>query len=176
MRNFTERLRVLSVLCNVLLLAVCGLSALSVASCRTQRQEEQVTIRADTLSLFSTESETLEMMTVAIPGDTLSLRIRMQEIQLLPDGAAFVKKDGRTRLTVKRDGDAVLAEAETDSIGQTMRRYERKARDSLKRSAQNDVTEKHQVKHGCHDGWRWWVLGFLAAVTVGIILWLKHIK
>lgn len=157
MRNFTRQLPGWSVLCHVLLLAVIGLTALSAVSCRTQRTVERATIRADTLSQGHTEYETQETVTQAVSGDSVSLMIPMEVMQSLPEGAAFTKKQGRTRVSLKRKGDAVLAEAETDSIGQTVSRYERKARDSLWQRGQTTLRET-SVKENPNNIWAVWVL------------------
>lgn len=158
---------------NVLLLAVCGLSVLSAVSCRTQKAVEQVRSRGDTLSRGSTESEILETVTEPIAGDTLSLTIPTEAIQSLPDGAVFTKKAGRTRLTVGRDGTAVVARAETDSIGQRITRYERKARDSLQRrqtAAATETTVREKPPNG-----NWPLLMLAALGTIGAIIVIKKL-
>ena len=134
------RLRGLSVLSLVLMLVVFGLSALSIVSCRAPKTVERQTIRGDTLSRGSTEYETLVTMTQTVPGDTVQMMIPIREIQNLPEGAAYSSKTGRTRLTLMRKGGSVVAKAETDSVGQTVSRYERKARDSLQHMNAANVT------------------------------------
>ena len=157
-------------LCNVLLLVVCGLSVLSAVSCRTQRSVERLAIRGDTLSQGSTEYETQETVMQAVPGDTLSLTIPMEEIQSLPDGASFTKKAGRTRLSVKRLGEAVVAEAETDSLGRETRHYERKARDS--QSSRGRVYSEASTKEKPPNyDWAIWVLvGIAGAIGATIVI------
>lgn len=161
-------------LCHVLLLAVIGLTALSAVSCRTQRTVERATIRADTLSLGHTEYETLETVTQAVVGDSVSLAIPMEVMQSLPDGAAFTKKQGRTRVSLKRKGEAVVAEAETDSIGQTVSRYERKARDSLRCSGTAEVTESTIKEKPPNNSWAIWVLVGIVG-TIGAIIVIKRV-
>lgn len=171
MRNFTRLLRGWSVLCHVLLLAVIGLTALSAVSCRTQRTVERATIRADTLSQGHTEYETQETVTQAVSGDSVSLMIPMEVMQSLPEGAAFTKKQGRTRVSLKRKGDAVLAEAETDSIGQTVSRHERKSSDSLRYSGRAEVTESTVKEKPPNNSWAVWVLvGIVGTVIVIIVI------
>lgn len=161
-------------LCHVLLLAVIGLTALSAVSCRTQRTVERATIRADTLSQGHTEYETLETVTQAVSGDSVSLMIPMEVMQSLPDGAAFTKKQGRTRVSLKRKGDAVLAEAETDSIGQTVSRYERKARDSLiQRGETKSYSETSTKEKPPNNIWAIWVLVGIVGTTMAATL-LRH--
>lgn len=162
------RLRGLSVLSLVLMLVVFGLSALSIVSCRAPKTVERQTIRGDTLSLGSTEYETLVNMTQTVPGDTVHMMIPIQEIQNLPEGAAFSSKTGRTRLTLTRKGGSVMAKAETDSIGQTVSRYERKARDSLQRL--NTATESQTlVKERTYSTLSEGVPMAIAVTVVGII-------
>ena len=161
-------------LCHVLLLAVIGLTALSAVSCRTQRTVERATIRADTLSLGRTEYETLETVTQAVSGDSVSLRIPMEVIQSLPEGAAFTKKQGRTRVSLKREGEAVVAEAETDSIGQTVSRHERKARDSLNQRTSSAAYETAIKDKPPNNSWAIWVLVGIVA-TIGTIIVIKRL-
>ena len=142
MRNFTRQLRGLNALYSALLLAVCGLSVLSAVSCQTQRTVERQTIRADTLRQGSTESVTVVTATEAVSGDSVRLTVPMTVIQSLPDGAAFTKKEGRTRLSLQRDGDAVTAVAETDSMMRETSRYERRARDSLQHTGSTAMSEQ----------------------------------
>lgn len=161
-------------LCHVLLPAVIGLTALSAVSCRTQRTVERTTIRADTLSLGHTEYETLETVMQAVGGDSVSLAIPMEVMQSLPEGAAFTKKQGRTRVSLKRKGEAVVAEAETDSIGQTVSRYERKARDSLRCSGTAEVTESTIKEKPPNNSWAVWVLVGIVG-TIGAIIVIKRV-
>ena len=174
MRNFTRHLHGWSVLCHVLLLADIGLTALSAVSCRTQKTVERATIRADTLSQGRTEYETLETVTQAVSGDSVSLEIPMEVIQSLPEGAAFTKKQGRTRVSLKRKGDAVVAEAETDSIAREVSRYERKARDSLRCSSTAEVTESTIKGKPPNSSWAVWVLVGIVG-TIGAIIVIKRV-
>lgn len=174
MRNFTRLRRGWSVLSHVLLLAAIGLTALSAVSCRTQRTMERATIRADTLREGRTEYETAETTAQAVRGDTLSLTIPMEVMQSLPEGAAFTKKEGRTRLSLKRKGDAVFAEAETDSIGREIRHYERKARDSLSSRNTASATETSTKEKPPNDRWAIWVLVGMAG-TIGAIIVMKRL-
>lgn len=172
MRNFTRHLPGWSVLCHVLLLAVIGLTALSAVSCRTQRTVERATIRADTLSQGHTEYETLETVTQAVSGDSVSLEIPMEVMQSLPDGASFTKKQGRTRVTLKREGASVVAEAETDSVAREVSRYERKARDSLRCSGTSAATESTIKEKSPNSSQAFWVLVGIAG-TICVIIVIK---
>lgn len=175
MRNFTRQLPGWSVLCHVLLLAVIGLTALSAVSCRTQRTVERSTIRADSLSQGHTEYETQETVTQTVSGDSVSMSIPMEVIRSLPEGAAFTKKQGRTRVSLKRKGEAVVAEAETDSIGQTVSRYERKARDSLsQRVGTTSYNETSTKEKPPNNGWAIWVLVGIVG-TIGTIIVIKRL-
>lgn len=131
---------------------------------------ERATIRADTLQQVSTESVTAETVAAAVSGDSVSLTVPMTVLQSLPDGAMFTKKEGRTRLSLKRDGDSVTAEASTDSIGRQVTRYERKARDNLQREIQV-VTEQSRQEKPPNSNWACWILaGIMGTVTVLILI------
>ena len=135
---------------------------------------ERATIRADTLREVRTEYETVETTAQAVTGDTLSLTIPMEVMQSLPEGAAFTKKEGRTRLSLKRKGDAVVAEAETDSIGREIRHYERKARDSLQQRGETALRETYIKEKAPNDRWAIWVLVGMAG-TIGAIIVIKRL-
>lgn len=133
MKNYTMRYSVLRTLCDVLTLAVIGILVLSAVSCRSQRSVEgRTTFREDSLRQVSTESVTVETEVQAVPGDSVSLTVPMTVIQNLPEGAMFSQKKGRTRISLKRDGDNIVANAESDRIGREVQRYERRARDALR--------------------------------------------
>ena len=174
MRNFTRQLPGWSVLCHVLLLAVIGLTALSAVSCRTQRTVEWATIRADTLSQGHTEYEIQETVTEAVSGDSVSLAIPMEVMQSLPEGAAFTKKQGRTRVSLKRKGECVVAEAETDSIAREVSRYERKARDSLEQRRQTTLRETSVKEKPPNNSWAVWVLVGIVG-TIGTIILIRKV-
>ena len=178
MRDFTRPSRGWSALCRVLLLAAIGMAALSAASCRTQRVEERVTIRADTLRAASIESVTLETAMQGIPADSVSLTIPMEVMQILPEGAEFSRKQGRTRVSLRRQGAAVVAEAVTDSMAREVRRYERRARDSLEQrvaGAQQSVAIKSPAAHapGSTAARRLRLIGLAVLATVALLLFVK---
>ncbi|MBQ4393288.1 MAG: hypothetical protein II826_09305 [Prevotella sp.] len=143
-------------------------------SCRTQRTEERATIRADTLSQGHTEYETLETVTQAVSGDSVSLAIPMEVMQSLPDGAAFTKKQGRTRVSLKRKGESVVAEAETDSVAREVSRYERKARDSLQQRGKTTLRETSVKKKPPNNNWAVWVLVGIVG-TIGTIIVIRKV-
>ena len=170
MRNFTRRLPGWSVLYHVLLLAAIGLTVLSAVSCRTQKSVEQVTIRGDTLSSVSTAYETVETVTQAVPGDSVSLRVPMEVMQNLPDGAEFSKKQGRTRVALKRQGEAVVAEATTDSVPREITRHEHYARDTLQqrvKTTQHSVSVKEKPPNACP---LMLFIGAVVAVLLGLLM------
>ena len=174
MRNFTKLRRGWSVLCHVLLLVGTGLTALSAVSCRTQRSVQASRLRSDTLREVRTEYETVETTAQAVTGDTVMLTIPMAVMESLPEGAAFTRKEGRTRLSLKRQGDAVVAEAETDSIGREIRHYERKARDSLQQRGETALRETYIKEKAPNDRWAIWVLASIIG-TIGAIIVIKRL-
>ena len=177
MEDFMKHLRALSAPFSVLRLAVFGMSVLCVVSCRTVRSVERhqwSSTRCDTLVRVSTAYETVETAVRSVAGDSVSLLIPMDVMQSLPDGAVFTKKHGRTRLSVKRRGDALVAEAETDSIAREVSRYERKARDSLRCSSTAEVTESTIKGKPPNSSWAVWVLVGIVG-TIGAIIVIKRV-
>lgn len=119
--------------------------------------------------------------TAALPGDTLTLQMPATLVMSLPEGAAYSKKAGRTRLTLSREGDDVVARAETDSTPMGMTHYERRARDTLAAEA---MQASHQAtrqasqtatRHPADSPWA--VLLLLPAALAGWAAWrARHIN
>ena len=69
----------------------------------------------------------------------------MKSIESLPDGAEYSRKEGRTRVSVKKVGDKLIASARTDSVLRSVTRVEHLARDTLSQVSQRrteDTSEK----------------------------------
>lgn len=145
MRNCIKLSLGWSELCSVLIHAVIGMIALSAASCRSHHTEERTTIRGDSLQRVSRESVTVETLIHPIMGDSVGLTIPMKAILSLPDGAEYSSKQGRTRLSLKKSGDNLIANATTDSVAGRMTRVEHLARDTLQKGSVRE-TEKTEEK------------------------------
>lgn len=126
-------------------------------------------MRQDVLRRGLTEYETLAIVAEGVAGDTLSLTIPMAAMTSLPEGAAFTKTEGRTRLNLKRKGNAVVAEAETDSICREVSRYERKARDSLWERGKTALHSSTTKEKPPNSSWAIWMLVGMAG-TIGAII------
>lgn len=170
------RLSVLSMLCDVLTLAVIGTVVLSAVSCRSQQHiEARTEMREDSLREVSTESVTVETVLQAVRGDTASLTVPMEVMKNLPDGAVFTLKQGRTRVSLKRDGDNVVAEAESDSIGREVKRYERRARDALRCAQYGESSKQPEKRMGLLR--QMWLLGLMGLLgLIGYIVIRKRLK
>lgn len=166
------RLSVWSMLCGVPTLAVIGILALSAVSCRSQKcMEQRVEMREDSLREVSTESVTVETVLQAVPGDSVGVTVPMTVMQSLPEGAAFSQKKGRTRVSLRREGNNIVAEAETDSIGRTGRRYERRARDNLSKSSSGSKSNESSKEPEKTRNWCWLIgliglLGLMAGIVI----------
>ena len=126
--------------------AVIGMIALSAASCRSHHTEERTTIRGDSLQWVSRESVTVETLILPIMGDSVGLTIPMKAILSLPEGAEYSSKQGRTRLSLRKSGDNLSANATTDSVAGRMTRVEHLARDTLQKGSGRE-TEKNEEKN-----------------------------
>ena len=122
-----------------------GMLALSEVSCRSQVTGERMTISGDSLRWVSHESVTVETLIHPITGDSVGLTIPLKAILSLPDGAEYSSKQGRTRLSLKKSGDKLIANATTDSVAGRMTRVEHLARDSLQKGSVRE-TEKTEEK------------------------------
>lgn len=85
----------------------------------------------DSVARSTVASETVEVVSQPVAGDSVSLSVALEAVTCLPEGAEYSRKSGRTRVTLRRDGGNVVAEAVSDSLAREVRRWERKARDSL---------------------------------------------
>lgn len=158
----------------VQILAVTGTVALSAVSCRSQRYlEQQAEMRSDSLKEESTESVTVETVMEAVPGDSVKVTVPMREMQNLPEGASFSQKSGRTRVSLRREGDNIVAEAETDSIGRTGKRYERRARDALRQRGSGSKSTESQKEPARPTGRLQQAAALLGlTVLLGLMAWI----
>ena len=169
MTNYSRYARVWSGLCRVLLCAAIGLSALSATSCRSTSTAVQTTLHSDSLSRGSSESVTLETVTQAVAGDSVKLEIPIESLRILPEGASYSRKDGRTRVTLSRHGDTLVADAETDSVPQALHRYEHRARDTLYQRGES-TQQSSQQKETSDRNWIIWVcIGIVTLALMKVI-------
>lgn len=174
MRDFTRLLLSWSALCRVPLLAGIGLSALSVTGCRSQREVEKSWRCHDKQDeVLSTAYEVLTLeWPMSVAPDTASLKVPTELLLTLPEGAEYSRKTGRTRVSLRKDGDSILAVAETDSIGRTVSRYERRARDSLKRTVSTTTATKEETTEQLHkrNTWSLWLLAGIIVTIVALMV------
>lgn len=169
MRNYTKLLSVWSVLSAALTLAATGTLVLSASSCRSHRHLERTeTVREDSLTVRSTASVTVTTALQSIAGDSVSLRVPLTLMASLPDGALFTGKRGRTRVSLRRDGVNIVAEAESDSVPREVTRYEHRARDSLQYRGGAQAAETSKEKDMSPAAW--YAPVFIPAVLAIIIL------
>lgn len=173
MESSTKQSIVWSVLLIVLQLVAIGWSALFVVSCRSMRSAS-ASSHLDSLEEASTEYATLAWATEAIAGDSVDLKVSLSTMSILPEGASYVRKSGRTQLSLSRDGDNIVATATTDSAPRQVRYYSRLARDSLRRSGQStreEMTRTHNNGIPCQVP----IAIFVACVCL-LPLLLVHLK
>ena len=172
MESSTKRSIVWSVLLLVLQLVAIGWSALFVVSCRSLRSAS-ASSQCDSL-VRVTEYATQASVTEAIAGDSVDLKVSLSTMSILPEGASYVRKSGRTQLSLSRDGDNIVATATTDSAPRQVRYYSRLARDSLRRSGQStrdEMTRSHTIRSPFHAP----IALFVACVCL-LPLLLVHLK
>ena len=167
MGNYTMRSYGWSVLFSVLIHAVIGMTVLCATSCRSHHTEERTTIRGDSLQWASLESVTVERVTEGIPGDSVELIMEMTAIASLPDGAEFSRKEGRTRVSVKKEGDKLIANATTDSVAHSVTRVEHLARDTL-RLGRLQVTGKRDETVTPRRTFGWSYIIIMVVIGLGV--------
>lgn len=86
------------------------LLALLALSCRTTKENTSISLR-DSLEWNRKVSATL----ATIPSSLAELTIPMDSLRKLPEGAAYTKKSGNTRVTASIKAGSLHVEAETDN-------------------------------------------------------------
>lgn len=174
MRNCTKLLRVWSVLCLALQLAVTGLTVLSATGCRSHRVLSRESVEGSVLSAVSTGSETVvvERRVTAAGVDSVELRVPIETMRMLPDGGEFSQRQGGTRVTLRREGSVLTARAETTSAETTseVRSARREVRGTgyEVRGTRCEVRGAGYVVRG---GRR--VVAAVAVVVVALLVWLR---
>lgn len=114
-RNCTRPSLVLKGRLTVLLVAVCGLSALSLVSCRSNKLPlaTQSTLTSDSVVV----SETREIVPVIVPASTTQVKTTVDVLNRLPEGAVLTSSSGRATVTAtKGKDDNVTIRADCDSV------------------------------------------------------------
>ena len=134
--------------------------------------ERSETVMSDSLRVRSTASVTVATVVQSVPGDSVSLSVPLTVMASLPDGALFTGKRGRTRVSLRRDGVNIVAEAESDSIEQKVTRYEHLARDSLLRSGGTQAAEVTAREKDGRD--RMFFIMTIVFIVIIVILRIKN--
>lgn len=148
------------------LLAVSGLSALSVVSCSVRHSQTTDSHRLDSVS----ERVEIRQAPVTLPETKATLHLPLSTLLDLPEGAGYHARQGKTSLRLTRRGDSLEAVATTDSQTVLPTIEERVSRHATK--ASSDITTKKETKTGLASLPPWWIL--LALVIILIILWLRR--
>ena len=131
--------------------------------------ERTETVREDSLTVRSTASVTVATVLRNVPGDSVCLRVPLTVMESLPDGALFTGKRGRTRVSLRRDGVNIVAEAESDSVPREVTRYEHRACDSLQYRGGAQAAEETSKENDMSPA-AWYAPVFIPAVLAIIIL------
>lgn len=134
--------------------------------------EQTETVREDSLTVRSTASVTVATVLRNVPGDSVCLSVPLTVMESLPDGALFTGKRGRTRVSLRRDGVNIVAEAESDSVPREVTRYEHLARDSLLRSGGTQAAEVTAREKDGRD--RMFFIMTIVFIVIIVILRIKN--
>ena len=63
------------------------------------------------------------LRTEAIPLRTAAVTVTEESLRNLPEGAAYVARDGRLTLEARRDGDTIRISARSDSLARRVEYY-----------------------------------------------------
>lgn len=149
------------------LLAVFGLSALSVVSCSVRHSQTTDSHRLDSVS----ERVEIRQTPVTLPETKATLHLPLSTLLELPEGAGYHARQGKTSLRLTRRGDSLEAVATTDSQTVLPTIEERVSRHATK--ASSDITTKQETKTGLASLPPWWILLALVIIPL-IILWLRR--
>jgi|WetSurMetagenome_2_1015567.scaffolds.fasta_scaffold90833_5 hypothetical protein len=149
--------------------------ALFVTSCRTVKEETMMKMKTDTITNKSDTVVEERQKLVAIPGETVTLKMATADLKKLPTGAGYSTKKGHVSINVTMKGDSVVVAANTDSIQQVCESYKRtiaNLRSAASKEQVKQSTEKHSI--GIISAIKWFFIGLLAGV--GITILYKPIK
>ena len=141
----------------------------------------------------STLHEIRTVTTESVAAEEAEIVVPLRTLDSLPDGAQFALRKGRTSVAARRNGDALIVTARSDSLGRAVTSYERTdarsfaATDSTTRNT-TDSTRIRSAEHRTSSavsltetreerrtparrGW-WFAAG--AAVGVLLVLLLRH--
>ncbi len=129
-----------------LLLAACSVNKRTLTS-RTEFQKDSVShaavAAADVALQTNIRTQSFRRMqeqilrseqAEPIPAQTALVKMTEENLRNLPDGAAFVARDGRLTLEARRDGDTLRIVAHADSLARRAVLYEYRQRGSMMQS------------------------------------------
>lgn len=108
---------------------------LSVTSCRSTKQNTTVSI---TDSLLWNRKVSVSLVT--IPTEIAELRLPMDTLRSLPEGAVYTHRTGRATVSAEMKGDTVLITAQCDSIQQVVYNLEEELRSTREELVQKEKT------------------------------------
>lgn len=109
---------------------------------------------------------------MTLPQTQATLRLPMSRLADLPQGAGYHAQDGKTRLSLTRHGDSLVATASTDSQTVLPTLTERTQRHHTQESTTSQTTTAQQVGLPLGD-----FLGYLlplAVVLIALLLWQRR--
>lgn len=159
--------------------ALIALLVLSVVSCRsvktltkTESSQSREEARADSTV---ERTETTLTWTDMIPPDTARLRLDLDALLRLPEGAAFEQHNGRAKVKVgvsRKDGKPrIEVEASADSVPRTLhKRTTSTERKSTSSATSANERKKSDVKERPPNALQSWVWQTMAVLVLGLVI------
>lgn len=133
-----------------------------------QTQEIQTVVIHDTV-----QATTRIVQTEAVPESRVQMRISVDSLLKLPQGATYHRKNGQAHAEVSIRGDTIYVTGTCDSLARQVAYYENlyhAARDELEDNKNSVIMEKES--HSCEPWWAHYALftaGFVVAILFLII-------
>ena len=174
-----ERSTASRVLLRLFSFALIALLVLSVVSCRsaktltkTESSQSREEARADSTV---ERTETTLTWTDLIPPDTARLRLDLDALLRLPEGAAFEQHNGRAKVKVgvsRKDGKPrIEVEASADSVPRTLhKRTTSTERKSTSSATSANERKKSDVKERPPNALQSWVWQTMAVLVLGLVI------
>lgn len=107
-----------------------------------------------------------------IPGATLEMRLPLEMLYCLPEGSSYSRHNGRLHQDVRIEGDSLVIESSTDSIGREETIYQEEI---MKQDAQTIETQYERRSNNVGSVFKWIGIALVLGIIVIIIIKIRKI-
>jgi|GEM_PF-6954559 len=109
-----------------------------------------------------------------LPGQTVKICLPIEDLQTLPEGAAYSKSKGNLKVNAKREGNTIVIDASHDSVSQVVEYYECEESNVVQNTAAStqETETKERHNNNVRTSFKWAAAGMI----FGIVLLLFILK